>query len=85
MDRGARRIALDPWIDLPRGAPTWAMRPICRVTGRGGTEYKSDERKKIVDAGYHIIPNVGDQLSDMNGDPQAERSVKLPNPFYCIL
>jgi acid phosphatase len=47
-------------------------------------EYKSGERKKIVDAGYHIILNVGDQLSDLNGDPQAERSVKLPNPFYYI-
>jgi acid phosphatase len=48
------------------------------------TEYKSGERKKIVDAGYHIILNVGDQLSDLNGNPQAERSVKLPNPFYYI-
>jgi len=48
------------------------------------TEYKSGERKKIVDAGYRIILNVGDQLSDLNGNPQAERSVKLPNPFYYI-
>lgn len=48
------------------------------------SEYKSAERKKIVDAGYHIILNVGDQLSDLNGIPQAECSVKLPNPFYYI-
>jgi acid phosphatase len=48
------------------------------------TEYKSGERKKIVDAGYQIILNVGDQLSDLNGNPHAERSVKLPNPFYYI-
>lgn len=48
------------------------------------TEYKSSERRKIVDAGYHIILNVGDQFSDLNGDPKAERSVKLPNPFYYI-
>jgi acid phosphatase len=48
------------------------------------TEYKSGERKKIVDAGYRIILNVGDQLSDLNGSSQAERSVKLPNPFYYI-
>jgi acid phosphatase len=47
-------------------------------------EYKSGERKKIVDAGYHIILNVGDQLSDLEGSPQAERSIKLPNPFYYI-
>jgi acid phosphatase len=48
------------------------------------TEYESGERKKIVDAGYRIILNVGDQMSDLNGNPQAERSVKLPNPFYYI-
>jgi acid phosphatase len=48
------------------------------------TEYKSGERKKIVDAGYKIILNVGDQISDLNGSPQAEVSVKLPNPFYYI-
>lgn len=48
------------------------------------TEYKSSERKKIVDAGYKIILNVGDQISDLNGSPQAELSVKLPNPFYYI-
>jgi acid phosphatase len=48
------------------------------------TEFKSSERKKMVDAGYHIILNVGDQLSDLNGSPQAEHSVKLPNPFYYI-
>lgn len=48
------------------------------------TEFKSAERKKIVDSGYHIILNVGDQLSDLNGSSQAERSVKLPNPFYYI-
>jgi acid phosphatase len=47
-------------------------------------EFKSGERRKIVEAGYSIILNVGDQLSDLNGNPQAERSVKLPNPFYYI-
>jgi acid phosphatase len=48
------------------------------------TEFKSGERRKIVDAGYRIILNLGDQLSDLNGNPQAELSVKLPNPFYYI-
>ena len=48
------------------------------------TEYKSSERQKIVDSGYKIILNMGDQLSDLNGSPQAELSVKLPNPFYYI-
>jgi predicted secreted acid phosphatase len=47
-------------------------------------EFKSSERKKIADAGFHIILNIGDQFSDLNGLPQAELSVKLPNPFYYI-
>jgi acid phosphatase len=47
-------------------------------------EYKSEERKKIADAGYRIVMSVGDQWSDLNGDPRAEISVKLPNPFYYI-
>ncbi|HMD22102.1 MAG TPA: HAD family acid phosphatase [Alloacidobacterium sp.] len=48
------------------------------------TDYKSGERGKVVAQGYRIILNVGDQLSDLNGNPQAEHSVKLPNPFYFI-
>jgi acid phosphatase len=47
-------------------------------------EYKSEERKKIVDAGYRIVMSVGDQWSDLNGKPRAEISVKLPNPFYYL-
>lgn len=47
-------------------------------------EYKSDERRKIVDSGYRIILSVGDQWSDLLGTPQAEVSVKLPNPFYFL-
>jgi acid phosphatase len=50
----------------------------------GTVEYKSEERKKIVDAGYRIVMNVGDQWSDLNGEPKAEMSVKLPNPFYYL-
>jgi len=48
------------------------------------TDYKSAERKKIIAAGYKIILNVGDQISDLNGPAQAELSIKLPNPFYFI-
>jgi acid phosphatase len=52
--------------------------------GQSVAQYKSGDRKKIADQGYTIILNVGDQMSDLNGDPQAELSVKLPNPFYYI-
>jgi len=47
-------------------------------------EYKSEERRKIVAAGYRIVMSVGDQWSDLDGTPRAEISVKLPNPFYYI-
>jgi acid phosphatase len=47
-------------------------------------EYKSEERQKIVDAGYRIVMSMGDQWSDLNGAPKAEISVKLPNPFYYL-
>ena len=47
-------------------------------------EYKSAERKKIVDAGYRIVMSMGDQWSDLAGEPKAEISVKLPNPFYYL-
>ena len=46
--------------------------------------YKSAERAKIVAAGYRIILNIGDQWSDLRGDPQAEYSVKYPDPYYFI-
>ena len=46
--------------------------------------YKSSERAKIVAAGYKLVMSVGDQWSDLLGEPQAEVSVKLPNPFYFI-
>lgn len=47
-------------------------------------EYKSGERAKVVAKGYTIVLNVGDQFSDLKGNPMAEHSVKLPNPFYLI-
>jgi acid phosphatase len=46
--------------------------------------YKSSERRKIVEQGYTIMMSVGDQWSDLDGEPRAEVSVKLPNPFYFI-
>lgn len=46
--------------------------------------YKSEERAKIAAAGYRIILNVGDQWSDLRGKPEAELSVKYPDPFYFI-
>ena len=47
-------------------------------------EYKSGRRAKIEAAGYVIAVSVSDQWSDLRGKPEAEYSVKYPNPFYYI-
>ena len=65
------------WVHL-------SMRADHHPPGETTTAYKSGERARIAAQGYAIILNVGDQYSDLNGSPQAENSVKLPNPFYFI-
>ena len=46
--------------------------------------YKSSMRAQIVGEAYKIVLNVGDQWSDLKGTPEAEVSVKYPNPYYLI-
>jgi acid phosphatase len=48
------------------------------------SEYKSAARAQIVAQGYRIVLNVGDQWSDLKGKPEAEFSVKYPDPFYFL-
>ena len=48
------------------------------------TEYKSSMRARIVGEGYKLVLNVGDQWSDLKGNPEAEYSVKYPDPYYLI-
>jgi predicted secreted acid phosphatase len=60
------------------------LRPEDHSKDQTVTQYKSGERAKIVAKGYRIVLNVGDQMSDLLGDSQADHSVKLPNPFYFI-
>lgn len=43
--------------------------------------FKTAERERLTRAGYAIIANIGDQESDLVGG-FAERTFKLPNPFY---
>jgi predicted secreted acid phosphatase len=46
-------------------------------------QFKSEDRQAIVDKGYHIIFNIGDQASDLAGCC-SDRNFKLPNPFYLV-
>lgn len=50
---------------------------------RTAKAYKTALRKKLTAEGYVIVANLGDQMSDLEGG-FAERTFKLPNPFYSI-
>ena len=52
-------------------------------TGRNTVDYKSSLRKQIIANGYDVVLNIGDQYSDMAGG-YADRSYKLPNPYYIV-
>ena len=48
------------------------------------TAYKSAARATLQEQGYKMVLNVGDQWSDLKGKPEAEYSVKYPDPFYFL-
>ncbi|KAJ8766704.1 hypothetical protein K2173_005315 [Erythroxylum novogranatense] len=52
--------------------------------GESATVFKSKKRSELVEEGYRIHGNSGDQWSDLLGFAVAERSFKLPNPIYFI-
>ncbi|XP_050213170.1 acid phosphatase 1 [Mercurialis annua] len=52
--------------------------------GQGAIAYKSSVRKQLVEEGYRIWGNVGDQWSDLQGDFVGNRTFKLPNPMYFV-
>lgn len=51
--------------------------------GDSAAVFKTAARKKIEDQGYDIVFSIGDQLSDLKGG-YADRTFKLPNPFYYV-
>lgn len=75
-ERNLRTQGFDEWQGL-----------VLRAPGEGAStarEYKSAARARIVAQGYRIVLNVGDQWSDLRGNPEAEYSVKYPDPFYFL-
>ncbi|HVT74790.1 MAG TPA: HAD family acid phosphatase [Lacunisphaera sp.] len=72
-ERNLREVGYDTWtriIYLPTGQPPTSI-----------ARFKTDARRRLTEEGYVIIANIGDQASDLvNG--YAERTFKLPNPFY---
>jgi acid phosphatase len=81
----SQRAATEANLHL-RGFTHW-QQLIMRSPEEQGTTaiaFKSAQRAKILATGYKIILNVGDQWSDLRGTPQAEYSVKYPDPYYFI-
>lgn len=52
--------------------------------GKSATIYKSEKRDEMVEEGFRIVGNSGDQWSDLLGSSASIRSFKLPNPMYYI-
>uniref|UniRef100_A0A0D3G443 Acid phosphatase n=1 Tax=Oryza barthii TaxID=65489 RepID=A0A0D3G443_9ORYZ len=66
---------------LSQGYSSWEkllLQPIGLQTSTQA--FKTSERKKLVDAGYVIVGNIGDQWSDILGSPEGCRTFKYPNP-----
>lgn len=58
-----------------------------RATSESGATalvYKSAKRKELVEAGYRILGNTGDQWSDLFGTYVGNRTFKVPDPMYYI-
>jgi acid phosphatase len=68
------------------GFENWQQLTLRPASGGSETtsEYKSAARAQIVAEGYRIVLNVGDQWSDLKGKPEAEFSVKYPDPYYFL-
>ncbi|KAK9920202.1 hypothetical protein M0R45_028761 [Rubus argutus] len=52
--------------------------------GQNTVAYKSSISKQLVEQGYRIWGNVGDQWSDLQGDYLRNRDFTLPNPMIPI-
>jgi len=52
--------------------------------GEHAKDFKSKWRAHIVSLGYKIVLNIGDQQSDLDGDPHAIYDIKIANAAYFI-
>ena len=63
-----------------KGKYTLVMRPNGDF-GKPAKPYKTAARKAIAKKGYKILVNIGDQRSDLDGNPSGKK-FKVPNPMY---
>ena len=52
-------------------------------THKSVVPFKTQMRKQLEDEGYDVVISIGDQDSDLKGG-YADKTFKLPNPFYYI-
>ncbi|KAI3455503.1 hypothetical protein Pfo_012166 [Paulownia fortunei] len=52
--------------------------------GTSAVVYKSKKRTELVNEGYRIVGNIGDQWSDLIGANVGNRTFKVPDPMYYI-
>lgn len=70
--RNLKQAGYDGWKEL-------YLKPLDQVMSLSA--FKRLKRQHIVDQGYTIVLNIGDQTSDLEGG-LSETALKLPNPFY---
>jgi predicted secreted acid phosphatase len=68
-------VGYEGWVEL-------VMRPAGSHSA-SAADYKAPERAKIAARGFTILANIGDQKSELDGGC-AERTFRVPNPFYYI-
>lgn len=84
-DRTEDQIAITTHNLLSQGYSSWEKLLLQPIGLQTSTQvFKTSERKKLVDAGYVIIGNIGDQWSDILGSPEGCRTFKYPNPMYYV-
>lgn len=71
--------------NLQQAGYTGYKQLICRPPGLKGTtgSYKTSERRRLIEGGYTIVINLGDQASDLEGGYNGA-AFKLPNPMYYV-
>ncbi|XAR67666.1 Acid phosphatase [Bertholletia excelsa] len=68
------------------GYETWEKLMLKNTSDSGLTAiaYKSKRRTELVEEGYRILGNMGDQWSDLLGENIGNRTFKVPDPMYYI-
>ncbi len=74
-ENNLRKVGYDSWEKLILRDGEYRTKP--------AAVYKTAMRKQLSEQGYDIILNMGDQKSDLAGG-YADKTFKLPNPYYLI-